>query len=465
MDSQHTLDESTLDELTDRLRGGVIGPDDAEYDDARAVWNGRFDEYPAAVARCAGTTDVMAAVEFAGEHDLPVAVRGGGHSYAGNGTRDGALVIDLGRLDSVRVDPDAGVARVGPGATWADLDHETQAFGLATTGATVSTVGVAGYTLGGGTGHLARTHGLACDNLLAADVVTADGELVHASAEENPDLFWALRGGSGNVGIVTSFAFELHEVGPELLAGQIIHGYEDGPEVLRAYRSFMAEAPDRVNCYAFVVPIPPLEVFPPERHGEPGIDLVASYDGPIEEGEAALEPLRAIGDPLFDGVRPQSYTELQQAFDEGVPSGERWYSKAQYLDGLPDGALDTVVEYTENLPGPMTMVYFEPMGGAVNAVDADATAFPHRDADFGIHILPGWSDPEKDEEIMNWADEFHMEMSAYSADGVYVNLLDRAEGDRIDEAYGSNLERLRAVKAEWDPENRFDTNHNVEPGD
>jgi FAD/FMN-containing dehydrogenase len=457
------FDDSILDDLAGQLRGVLLRPGDDGYDDARAVWNGRFDARPDVVVRTHGTADVVAAVDFARDEDLRVSVKGGGHDYAGNPVRDGGLLIDLSPMDAVRVDPDAETARVEPGATWADFDHEAQAFGLATTGATVSTVGVPGYTLGGGTGHLARTHGLAVDNLLAVDVVTADGELVHASENENTDLFWALRGGSGNFGIVTSFEFALHRVGPELLAGQIVHPFEEATGVLEFYRSFMADAPDEVNCYAFVVPVPPLPAFPEERHGEPAINLVVSYSGRVDAGEAALRPLRAFGDPILDGVRPQQYTEFQRAFDDGAPAGERWYSKAQYLDGLPDDAIDTIVTHTEALPGPMTMVYLEPMGGAIGRVEPSATAFPHRDAAYSVHILPGWRDPDRDGELVDWAREFHDALDPYATGGEYVNLLGRDEADRIGAAYGRNYDRLVEIKRERDPENLFSSNQNIDP--
>lgn len=463
MTKPSNLDDTVLDSFSEDIRGDLFRPGDDGYDDARAVWNGRFDKQPGAVVRCNGTADVIAAVDLARNHDLVVSVKGGGHDYAGNAVRDGALMIDLSPMDAVRVDPDARRARIEPAATWGDVDHETQAFGLATTGATVSTVGVAGYTLGGGTGHLARTHGLAVDNLVAVDVVTATGELVHASETENSDLFWALRGGSGNFGIVTSFEFTLHEVGPELLAGQIVHPLEEADRVLEFYRSFMADAPDEANCYAFIVPIPPLPAFPEDRHGEPAVNLVTAYSGDIDSGEEALQPLREFGEPLLDGVRPQPYTELQQAFDDGVPKGERWYSKAQYLNGLPDDVIDTLVDYTEDLPGPMTMVYLEPMGGAVERVEPSATAFPHRDADYSVHILPGWSDPERDDDIIGWAKEFHDELAPYSTDGVYVNLLSRDDHHRVRAAYGDNYDRLVEIKNQWDPYNLFSSNQNIDP--
>lgn len=463
MSTPSQFDDAAIEKLDGATRGAVLTEDDDGYDEARAVWNGRFDGSPDAIVRCKGKADVIAAVNVAREQDLSLSVKSGGHDYAGYGVRDDGLMIDLSQMNSVRVEPRASRARVGPGATWAALDHEAQQFGLATTGATVSSVGVAGYTLGGGTGHLARTYGLAADNLVAAEVVTADGDVVYASETENPEMFWALRGGGGNFGIVTAFEFELHEVGPEVLAGQIVHPFKNAGEVLRFYRSFMEDAPAEVNCYAFIIPIPPLPAFPEETHGETAVDLVAMYSGDIEAGREALRPLREYGDPILDGVRPQQYTAIQHAFDDGAPEGQRWYSKAQYLDELPDAAIDTLVDHTDPLRGPLTMVYLEPMGGAIAEVDPSDTGFPHRNASYSLHALTGWTDPEDDGEMIEWTDALYDAMRPYSSGGVYVNLLGRNEDDRISEAYGSNYQRLREIKAEWDPQNLFSTNQNIEP--
>jgi FAD/FMN-containing dehydrogenase len=372
-------------------------------------------------------------------------------------------MVDLSSMTGVRVDPDAKTAQVQAGATWGDFDHEAQAFGLATTGATVSTVGVAGCTLGGGTGHLARKCGLSLDNLISADVVTADGSFVHASEEENPDLFWGLRGGGGNLGVVTSFEFRLHEVGPEVLTGQILHPMADAAEGLRFYRDFMADAPDALQAYAFFVHVPPIPAVPEHYHGETALDFVVTYAGDQETGEEVFRPLRAFGDPILDAVRPQPYTALQQTFDEGVPKGQRCYSKAHYLDALPDAALDTVVEHVDPLPGPFSMVYFEPMGGAIGRVDPTATAFPHREAAYGFHVLTGWSDADQDAEIMDWTRDFHSAMAPYASGGVYVNLLGADEEARVPSAYGHNHDRLARLKNKYDPENLFRINHNVAP--
>ena len=450
------VDTAVLEQFANSLRGRLIMPDDTDYNEARAVWNGMIDRPPALIARCEDAADVMAAVNFAREHDMPLTVKAGGHSVAGKSLSEDGLVLDLSAMNAVRVDPEAQTARVGPGATWGDFDHEAQAFGLATTGGVDSRTGVAGLTLGGGLGYVARKFGLAVDNLIGADVVTADGELRRASKNTNPDLFWALRGGGGNVGIVTSFEFQLHELGPEVLVAQSFHPYENAAEVLRFYRDFMAQAPDEVGCYALVVHVPPADPFPAEYHGKSTVALVACYAGPVEEGQEALGALGAYGDPIVNFVMPMPYVTLQSTFDAGFPDGERYYWKSQFLDELPDEAIDTVARYGEAAPGGITALGFEAMGGAVNRVDADATAFPHRDALFNFSIFAGWSEPEDDAEIIAWTRQFHQAMAPYATGGTYLNYLDRDDDRRV--AYGPNYQRLAEIKKAWDPDNVFRMN-------
>lgn len=453
----------TGESLRDRMRGTVFWPGEAGYDEARTVWNARFDRRPAAVARCATATDVQAVLAVARESGLPVSVRGGGHDYAGNSVCDGGLVIDVGPMDRARIDRAARTARVGAGATWGAFDREAQAAGLATTGPTVSTVGVAGSTLGGGTGYLARRFGLSLDNLISADVVTAAGDLLRASEAENADLFWALRGGGGNFGIVTGLEFRLHEVGPEVLAGQVVYRIEDAGEVLRFYREFMAAAPDEVQCYPVILRVPPVTAFPPESHGQLAIDLVVAHTGAIGEGEKVLSPLRRLGDPILNAIAPTSYIAVQQTFDPGTPKGHRWYSKAHYLDGLTDDAIDTLLEHVRGFSGPLSIVYFEPMGGALARIRPDATAFPHRGAAHSFHVMAGWSDAGEDRAVMDWAASLHRAMAPHANGGVYVNLLDPDEPGRVRAAYGPNYARLAEIKAKYDPANLFRMNHNIEP--
>ena len=455
------LDTSTVETLDDRLRGAVLCPGDDGYDDARTVWNAMIDRKPAVIARCTGTADVIAAVDVARERDLLLSVKGGGHNVAGLAVCDDGLMIDLSQMNGVRVDPDARTARVGGGAVWGDVDHETQAFGLATTGGIVSSTGVGGLTLGGGLGYLARKYGLTHDNLRSVDVVTADGELVHASEDENPELFWGIRGGGGNFGVVTSFEFDLHEVS-EVLAGPIIHRYEDAAEALRFYREFMTDAPDEVQCYAVFGKGSPEMGLPEPLHGETVLLLLPCYAGPIETGGEVLRPLREFGDPIVDAVEPMPYVALQRMLDERNEAGHRNYWKSRNYRELTDEAIETLVDYCDS-DAPFFSVFVEWMEGAIGRADADATAFPHRDKAFDISVLQLWSDPGRDDEYIGWAREFHEAMEPHAVDGVYVNYLDDDEAERVPEAYGERYERLVDLKNEWDPDNLFRMNQNIEP--
>lgn len=449
--------------LRERVRGAVIEPGDDDYDRARAVWNGMIDRRPAVVVRCSGAADVMTAVEVAREHRVPVSVRGGGHSFSGAAVCDDGLVIDLSAMRAVRVDPAARTARVQGGATWADFDHEAQAFGLATTGGLVSSTGVGGLTLGGGIGYLSRRFGLAIDNLRGVDIVTAGGELVHASADEHPDLFWALRGGGGNFGVVTEFEFALHPVGPEVLGGPIFHPFEAAADGLRFYRELMADAPDELACYAMVVRVPDADPFPASERGRPGFVFVPCYSGDPAAGERLLAPLRAFGTPLLDAVGRLPYATLQQTFDAGAAPGNRWYTKSRDLTGLTDEAIATIVRHCEALPGPLTQVALECLGGAVARVPKSSTAFPHRDSPYSFGVWPAWTDPADDDALIAWAREFHQDMAPHSTGGVYVNYLDADEGGRVGDAYGDHLERLVGIKQSWDPDNLFRQNQNIVP--
>lgn len=441
----------------------VIRPGDDGFDEARRIWNGRFDEHPAVIVRCHGSDDVRGALQLASTEGLEVSVRSGGHDYAGYSVREGTLVVDLSSMEGLEIDAERRIAVVQPGVRWAALDREAQAVGLVTPGGTVSTVGVAGFTLGGGSGYLSRKLGLAADNLVAADVVAAAGRLVRASEEENADLLWGLRGGSGNFGVVTSLELCLHPLGPEVFAGQIVYAYDGAREVLRGYRDLMMNAPDELQCYAFVVRVPPVDPFPESARGRPAIFLVLCYAGAPAEGEEVARPLSELGEPLLAAVVPQPYVLAQQAFDAGMGSGNRWYSKAHYFGSLPDEAIDVFVEHAERLPGEFTAAYLGREGGAIGRVDPSATAYPHRDAAFSLHIFPGWVDPANDREIMSWARAFHEATAPYATGGVYVNLIDRDEPDAARTAYGRNRERLAELKAKWDPDNVFHMNHNVAP--
>ena len=458
-----TIEDTTLDAFDDQLHGDVLRRGMEGYDEARSVWNAMIDKYPAAIARCTGAADVIAAVKFARDLDLQLAVHGGGHNVAGKAVCDDGLMIDLSPMNHVRVDPDAKVARAGGGATWGDFDHETQSFGLATTGGIVSTTGVAGVTLGGGLGWLARKYGLTHDNLRSMDVVTAEGELVTASEAENSELFWGMRGGLGNFGIATSLEFDLHEVGPEVLAGRIIHPYEAAPEFLRLYRDFMRGAPDELQAYAAFVQGNPAMGMPEQLHGKTLVGVVVLYSGDVDEGREVIQPLRDFGEPIADMVGPTPYVEHQQSSDELYQERHRNYWKSHFFDELTDEAIDTIVEHADPLPTPFTTVFFEWMGGAIARADSDATAFPHRDATVSFTVAPKWTDPSDDERMIEWAREFFEATASYTSDDVYVNYLSEDEQNRAKAAYGDHYERLRALKNEWDPKNLFSVNQNITP--
>ena len=436
------------------MRGTLIEPGNRSYENARSVWNGMIDRRPAAIARCKGAADVISSVNFARDNNLRISVRGGGHHVAGHAVCDDGLMIDFSRMDDVRVDPKNKTAQVGPGASVRDLDYETQAFGLVTTGAPVSTVGIAGYTLGGGLGWTSRTHGLACDNLLSADVVTAKGELVHASEDENSDLFWAIRGGSGNFGVVTSFEFQLHEMGPEVLAGPVVHPIEAAPDLLRFWRDYMLEAPDELQCMPVIFNTP---------EGDTVFALFPLYAGNPAEGESVIKPFREIGNPLSDGVEVTSYADLLSELDEMYRAGDRLYYRSAFFDTFPDEAIDAFVEKAAPVPSPFSSIFLEPMGGAIARKDPDATAFPHRERNFCITAVPKWVEETRDAEMKAWADELFDALEPYAADGVYVNYLDEVGDEPARDAYGQHWNRLAELKKKWDPENLFRMNHNIPP--
>ena len=445
------------EQLAARVRGQILVAGQPEYDEARALWNGMIDRHPGAIVQCTGVADVIAVVNFAREQNLPLAIKAGGHNVSGKAMCDDGIVIDLSPMNNIRIDPEAKRARAGAGAKWGAFDHEAQAFGLTTTGGVVSSTGVAGLTLGGGIGYLTRTYGLACDNLLAVDLVTARGELVRASEEENADLFWALRGGGGNFGVVTSLEFQLHEVGPNVATATIFHPIEDARSVLDAYRTFNETAPDELACYAMIVNAP--EDLP-EQQGKAVLALVGLYSGDVARGLEIMAPLAAIGSPLVAVIDEMPYTVMQTAFDAGNPHGARYYWKSQYLSGLADEFLDIVVDRGLNFRGEHTIIGIEPLGGAQGRVDPDATAFACRNVPYSLGIWTGWQDQAEDAENIAWTRAFFDSVSAFGA-GAYVNYLGEDESNRLDEVYGDNYARLKAVKDAWDPDNLFRMNHNI----
>ena len=449
------VDPPAVEKLASRLRGRVVGPTDDGYQQARAVWNGMIDRRPSLIAQCAGVADVIDALAVAREHGLPVTVRGAGHSVAGKSASDAGFVIDLGPMRWVHVDPESRIARVGPGAVGGDLDRETQVHGLATTGGTDSTTGVIGLTLGGGAGFLTRRFGLAIDNLLGAYVVLADGRVVHASETDNADLFWALRGGGGSFGIVTAVELRLHPLGPELMVAQAFHPYEDAGTALRFFRDFTSDAPDEVGFYALAVNVPPLPGFPEAFHGKTAIALIASYAGSLADGERALRPIGEFGEPMLKVVAAMPYAALQQSFDAANPAHERYFWKSHYLGSLTDDAIDVFVAHVDPLPGPFSAAWFEPLGGALGRVPAEATAFPHRDAAYNFAISAGWTDAADDERAVVWTRAFHDAMTPWATGGVYANYVGLDDVGHLRANFDTNLDRLREVKAKYDPEGVF----------
>ena len=454
------LDDGAVGALAATFHGELIVPGDERYDGARRVWNGMVDKRPGIIARCTGVADVVAAVTFAREHGLLVAVRGGGHNVAGNAVCDDGIVIDLSGMKGVQVDPDAGTARARPGVTWGEFDRETQLFGLATTGGFVATTGIAGLTLGGGIGWLARKHGTACDNLISVDLVTASGEIMTASATEHPELFWGLRGGGGNLGIVTSFEYRLHPVGPTVLAGEVIHPFERAGEVLRCFRDQVAFAPDELTVVAVISRAGTEPHLPERAHGQLVVTLAVCWADDLDEGERVLRPLRSFGEPLVDLVGPMPYTVLQSA---DAPSGLQNYWKSSYLDALTDEAIDTAVARASGMTSPLSSCYFEHLQGAIGRVGDGDTAFGHRDAAFDFNILSVWPDPATSAEHIGWSRDLWTAMQPF-ASGVYVNNLGTEGEERVRAAYPpSTYQRLVALKDRYDPANLFRHNQNIQP--
>jgi FAD/FMN-containing dehydrogenase len=458
------LDDRAIAGLSRHFRGDLIRPGDARYEAGRRIWNGAIDRRPGLIARCTAAADVGAAVGFARDRDLVVAVRGGGHNVAGTAVCDGGIVIDLSPMKGMWIDPRARVARAQPGVLWGELDRETQAFGLATPGGIVSHTGIAGLTLGGGLGWLMRRHGLTADNLLSADVVTADGALVRASAEEHADLFWGLRGGGGNFGVVTSFEYRLHAVGPTVLAGLVLYPAERAREVLSSYRECIASAPDELMTIVLLRMAPPAPFLPEEIHGRPVVIVAVCFSGSVEEGERAVAPLRRLGEPLADLVRPTPYASHQALLDASVPHGLGYYWKSEYLRPLSDQLIDTLVAHAWPFPTPQSYTAIFHMGGAVGRGDPDGSAFEDRRAAHAMTIDGVWSEPAASGACIAWARRFWEAVRPHSTGRVYVNFLGEEGEDRVRAAYGATkYERLRALKRRYDPTNLFRMNQNIAP--
>jgi FAD/FMN-containing dehydrogenase len=458
-----SLQAKKVDELKARVQGDVVLPQDEAYDSARTIWNAMVDKHPALIVRCAVDADVVGAVNFARDNGLPLAVRGGGHNIAGSALCDGGIVVDLSKMKSVRVDAGARRASVEGGATLGDFDAAAQAHGLATPLGINSTTGVAGLTLGAGFGWLSRKYGMTIDNLESAEVVTAAGEVLRASASEHPDLFWALRGGSGNFGAVTRFEFRLHPVGPNLLSGLIVYPLAEAEAVLQRYRDFVAAAPDELTVWTVLRKAPPLPFLPEKVHGQEVVVLALLYAGDPGAGQALIEPLRRFGNVQGEHIGVQPYAAWQQAFDPLLTPGARNYWKSHNFATLDDGLFDAVIEYVGKLPSPQCEIFFGAIGGATARPKPDATAYPHRDARFVMNVHGRWDGRSDDERCIAWSRAFFNASAPYASGGAYVNFLTADEGDRVRAAYGSNYERLAQVKRKYDPANLFSTNQNIKP--
>jgi FAD/FMN-containing dehydrogenase len=456
------VDDAAIQDFMSRLRGELIRPGDAGYEQARKLYNGMIDKRPALIARCVDVADVIGAVNFAREHKLTLAVRGGGHNGAGLGSCDAGLVIDLSRMKGVHVDPAARTTRVEGGCTWGDVDHATHAFGLATPSGFVSTTGVGGLTLGGGIGYLSRTHGLTLDNLLSADIVLADGRFVTASAEEHAELFWAVRGGGGNFGVVTSFLFKLHPIST-VYGGPIFWPMEQAAELLRFWRDFILSAPEDINGWFGFVTVPPAAPFPEQFHLQKMCAVVWCYTGQLAQAEERFKAIRAFGPPAIDFAGPIPWPALQSMFDALYPAGLQWYWKADFFSELNDQAIDLHVKYGAQLPTMQSTMHIYPINGAAGRVGKNDTAFSFRDANFAEVIVGVDPDPANNQRMIAWARDYWTALHPYSAGGGYVNMIMDEGEDMVKAAYRDNYARLARIKARYDPTNLFHTNQNIKP--
>jgi FAD/FMN-containing dehydrogenase len=458
-----TLLNETIERLKTDVKGQVVLPDDPSYDEVREIWNATIDRRPAVIVQCANADDVSHAIAFARENKLEISIRGGGHNIAGNAVCDNGVTIDLSTMKNVRVDAQKRRAYVEPGATLGDFDKATQVHGLATPVGINSTTGVAGLTLGGGFGWLTRKYGLTIDNLVSAEMITSDGNKIRTSENENADLFWAIRGGGGNFGVVTEFEFELHPVGPEIMAGLIVFPFSQAKQVLTKYREFAGSAPEELNVWVALRKAPPLPFLPVDVHGKQVVILPVFYVGDIVEGEKLIKPLRSFGDAYGEHIGVQPYVEWQQAFDPLLTRGARNYWKSHNFTELRDGVLDAIVEFAGKLPSPQCEIFIGFIAGASNRVSANAMAYYHRDAKFVLNVHGRWDDVAHDEICIRWTREFFQASAPYASAGAYVNFMTEEEGDRVVAAYGSNYERLVQIKKQYDPENIFHLNQNIKP--
>jgi len=459
---QNGIPPDAIHRFAASLRGRLVTPESPDYDEARAVYNAMIDRYPALIARCADVADVLATIAFARDHDLTLAVRGGGHNGAGLGTVEGGIVLDLSPMKGIRVDPIARTVRVEAGCTWAEVDHATHGFGLATPSGIIGSTGVAGLTLGGGLGHLSRRYGLTIDNLITADVALASGELVTTSEDEHPDLYWAIRGGGGNFGVVTSFLFRLHHV-DTVIGGRTLWPLDQIGDAMRWYREFIVQAPVELNGFFTIMTVPPVTAFPAELHLQQVCGVVWCWTGPKSQAEAIFAPVRQVGTPLLHSVQEMPFPALQTAFDALYPAGLQWYWKTDFVRELPDAAIDLHLEHGRRMPAFRSCMHLYPIDGAVHRVDRNDTAFSYRDATWAMVIVGVDPDPANTGAISTWAQDYWEALHPYSAGGAYVNMLMEEGQDRIRRAYRDNYDRLAAIKARYDPANLFRVNQNIAP--
>lgn len=458
------VDKGAFSDLDKALRGDLVLPGDQTYDATRAVWNGMIDRSPSGIARCLGPTDVQATLAFARSHGMQVSVRGGGHNIAGLAVCDGGLMIDLSLMRGVRVDPEAGTAHAQAGCLLFDVDRETQAHGLAAVLGFISTTGIAGLTLGGGFGYLTSQYGWTCDTVRSVEVVTADGRIIRASEQENSDLFWGLRGGGGNFGIVTDFEYELYPVGPQIVGGGIAWRWEDAPAVLEMYRDLLREAPPAFVCVAALRLAPPAPWIDESVHGKPIIALFVCHTGSIDEAESQVAPIKSFGSPVGDVIQRRSYVSQQSILDATQPKGRRYYWKSEYLPDLKKEMTAPLIERTERIPSPHGAILLFPVDGAIGRLPDDYSAAGNRDAGVVLNLASAWEDPADDDENMAWARSAWGQLRGFSTGGVYINFQTDDEGEeRIRAAYGQNYDRLVEVKTRWDPENIFTMNKNIPP--
>ncbi|MGA8180670.1 MAG: FAD-binding oxidoreductase [Desulfobacterales bacterium] len=451
----------TIKKLKDKVKGQIVLPDDSNYNEVREIWNAMIDRHPAVIVRCKDADDVSHAISYARENQFEISIRGGGHNIAGSAVCDNAMMIDLSNMKTVKVDAQKRRAFVEPGATLNDFDKAVQSHGLATPVGINSTTGIAGLTLGGGFGWLTRKYGMTIDNLVSAEMVLADGRKIQVSKDENIDLFWAVRGGGGNFGVVTRFEFALHPVGPEILAGLLVFPFDQARQVIEKYREFVKSAPEELNVWTILRKAPPLPFLPEKIHGKEVIVLAIFYAGNISKGEKLIDPLRRFGDAYGEHIGAQPYAQWQQAFDPLLTPGARNYWKSHNLTELSNGVLDLIIEYAGKLPSPQCEIFVGLVSGAANRVQPNAMAYGHRDAKFVMNVHGRWDESSQDEAGIAWARAFFKASAPYASAGAYVNFMTEDESDRVAAAYGANYPRLKQIKKKYDPENIFHNNQNI----